>query len=86
MTRWITCRELIDFLWRYLEGEVSEEERLEFEYHLARCPTCVAYMNSYKETVSLGRAAFEDLEAPAPPEVPEDLVAAILTARRSLPG
>jgi anti-sigma factor RsiW len=85
MTRLITCRELIDFLWRYVDGEVSDEERLEFEYHLARCPPCVAYMNTYQETVALGRAAFEDLSAPVPPEVPEDLVTAILVARRKLP-
>jgi anti-sigma factor RsiW len=82
MTRSITCRELIDFLWRYVEEEASEEEKGEFEYHLARCPSCVAYMNTYRQTVALGRAAYEGPDDAVPEDVPEELVAAIVAARR----
>lgn len=85
MTRSMTCHEFIDFLWRYLDGEVTEEERLEFEYHLACCPPCVAYMNTYRETLALGRVAFEEPSGQVPADVPEDLVVAILAARRQLP-
>lgn len=81
MTRSMSCREFIDFLWRYLEGEVTQEEKAEFESHLARCPSCVAYMSSYKATVRLGRSAFDEPDSRVPEEVPEDLVAAILSAR-----
>jgi hypothetical protein len=43
---------------------------------------CVKYLAGYKATIELGRAAFDDPEAPAPDHVPEDLVRAILSAKR----
>lgn len=82
MTNWITCREFIDFLWAYLSGEVTDAQREEFEYHLSGCPSCVAYMNTYQQTVALGKDAFQETEAPVPEEVPEELVQAILAARK----
>ena len=78
--KWITCREFLDFLWAYLSGEVTEEQRAEFEWHLSGCPSCVAYMKSYQRTIELGRSAFS-LE-PTDEPVPEELVQAILQARR----
>ncbi len=91
MTRLLSCREFVDFVWAYLSGEVSSEERSEFELHLALCPSCVAYMANYQKTVELGKLAFsDDAEAgdAVPPDVPEELIDAILAARRrpSLPS
>ncbi len=82
MSRLMTCRELIEFLWRYLDGEVNDAERLEFELHLAQCTSCAAYMESYRTTKRLERLGFEDLDAPVPEEVPDELVQAVLTAKR----
>jgi len=79
----ISCRELVDFLMDYLDGALAEEERGAFERHLEVCPWCVAYLRSYRETVRLGRAALQRSEAPVPGDVPDDLVKAILAARRS---
>jgi anti-sigma factor RsiW len=86
-TRWITCKEFIEFVWAYLSGEVSDAERREFEYHLSGCPSCVAYMNTYKQTIDLTRMAFEEASAeePVPDEVPEELIRAVLAARKA-PG
>jgi anti-sigma factor RsiW len=78
--RKLTCRELIEFLDDYLEGELAREELESFEAHLAVCPYCVDYLKSYRETVRLGRAALS-LDGPVPDDVPEDLVAAILASR-----
>lgn len=78
----ITCKELADFLGAYLDGELAGEELAEFNLHLAQCPWCVAYLKSYEETRLLGRAAFTDPAASAPPDVPEQLVDAILAARK----
>jgi anti-sigma factor RsiW len=78
----MTCREVIDFLMAYLAGELSARERGEFEQHLAECPDCSAYRESYEETIKLGKAVFTDPEALVPQDVPEELVQAILASRR----
>ncbi len=77
----ITCRDFAEFVWAYLDGEVSEAQRFEFDAHMAVCPPCVAYLDTYRRTVELGKRAFRDLDAPLPEDVPEDLVRAILAAR-----
>ena len=77
----MTCRDFITFLLEYSSGELSPEQRREFDAHLAECPWCVAYLNTYEQTIRLGKAAFAQPEAPVPAEVPEELVQAILAAR-----
>ena len=78
----LSCREIADFLMAYEDGELSEPARREFDAHLAECPDCVAYLASYRATLALGKRAFADEDAAAADEVPEDLVAAVLAARR----
>lgn len=76
----MTCRELTDFLDAYLEGEITPAQRAEFERHLALCPPCVAYIDTYEKTCAMARealAADEDVRC----DVPEDLVRAILATR-----
>ena len=77
----MTCRELADFIADYLSGEIPAETRRQFDHHLSLCPNCVNYLASYKTTMELGRRAFEDESADVPPEVPEELVRAIIAAR-----
>lgn len=78
---YITCRELIDFLYLYLENELPEDRRAEFDRHLAVCGPCQAYLRQYKETIGLGRSAFADPDAPPAADTPEELVQAVLKAR-----
>jgi anti-sigma factor RsiW len=79
----LTCREVVEFLWRYEENELSPAERAAFDAHLADCPCCGTYLASYRETVALEHEAFGDLDAWVPESVPEDLVKGILAARRA---
>lgn len=79
---YITCRELIEFLYLYLDGELPADRVVEFERHLSVCESCVAYLNTYKEAIVLGKAACRDWDAPAQREFPEELVGAVLSARR----
>ena len=79
---YITCRELIEFLHLYLDGELPPECVVEFERHLSVCDSCVNYLATYRETIALGKAACEDLDSPVGADVPEELVAVILSARR----
>ena len=78
----MTCREFIEFLWRYIDEVLLPEEREEFEEHLAKCPHCVKYLQSYRQTAQLGKAAVTNLEDVVPGEVPEELITAILAAQR----
>ncbi len=80
----ITCREFADFIRGYLEGELSLTEGLAFRAHLAICPACRAYLQTYQETLCLGRKAFDEDARDIPPEVPEDLVKAVVEARKKL--
>lgn len=79
----MTCREFIDSLVDLLAEDLPEEQRAVFERHLAVCPSCVAYLETYRKAIELGKAAFADPEAPIPNDVPEQLVQAILAARRT---
>lgn len=74
----------------YLDGELSQEQRSAFESHLKACSDCVAFIESYKQTLRLAK----QLQIPeTDPEVdkisennvledvPHGLVDAILAAR-----
>ena len=78
----MTCRELVEFLMDYLDGQLSEPERVCFEEHLGECPDCVAYLATDQETIRLGKEACTAGDDALPPDVPEDLVRAVLAARR----
>jgi len=65
----------------YLNGELPVEERARFDEHLAVCPDCVNYLESYAETVRLGRESFTDPAENVPASVPGELVQAILASR-----
>ena len=78
----MTCQEILDFLMAYLDGELPGEQTVLFEEHLGACPACIDYLNTYQETIRLGRDACAEDDAPCK-EVPEELVRAILAARRA---
>ena len=80
-SEYITCRELIDFIADYLDGTLSPPMRAEFERHLGVCPSCVAYLDSYKKTISMGKMALARTDGPATGAVPEGLLRAIREAR-----
>ncbi|HKQ63156.1 MAG TPA: zf-HC2 domain-containing protein [Candidatus Polarisedimenticolaceae bacterium] len=75
----MTCREFIEILIDYLDGELGPEQLATIDGHLAVCPDCVNYLHSYRRTVELEKAAMQE---PATDgierEVPEELVARIL--------
>jgi anti-sigma factor RsiW len=85
MIPWITCREVVDFLDRYLSGGLDPDAVARFERHLSECPPCVAYMHTYESAAAVSKALLQDAED-APAGVPEDLVQAILQARAADEG
>ncbi len=81
----MTCREFTEFLMDYLEGDLALAERTRFDEHLAACAACVGYLRSYAEAIRLGRTVCEEDHAATDDEVPEELVRAIVSARRRAP-
>ena len=77
----LKCRELVEFLDRYLDGELPSEQAREFRWHLRLCRSCRAYLKTYRETLRLERAALSEPEPSL--EMPEELVAAIVATIRS---
>ena len=70
-----SCREVIEHLDDYLAGELSPEWLAGYEWHLARCLACTAYLATYRETIRAARLASH---SPTPEELPPDLVTIIL--------
>lgn len=79
----ITCEIFEGFIFDYLEGDLPERQRAVFEFHLKICRECRDYLAAYKRATALGKAVFPEPSAPVPEEVPEDLVRAVLEARKS---
>lgn len=77
----ITCREFVEFLWAYVSGELANDRRFEFDAHMAVCPHCINYLDSYAKTMKLEKLAYEDLDEPVPEDMPAELVKAIVAAR-----
>jgi len=49
----ITCREVVEILNDYLEGELPEPERVRVEEHLAGCDGCTTILGEFRETIRL---------------------------------
>ena len=78
---YITCRELFDFIADYLDNTLAPDVRHEFERHLNVCPSCVAYVDSYRQTIRLGKAALAPSDNPADGTAPVGLLKAVRAAR-----
>ena len=81
----MTCKELIAFLMEYVDGELPPDEQHRFDRHLELCADCQTYVTSYRETVRLGKIICRPGKDELPEDVPEDLVQAILMARKTEP-
>ncbi len=77
----ISCKEFADFLGDYFSGELSDAQRAVFDRHMALCSDCRNYLDTYRQTLELeGELKADDEQVPSP-EIPEDLVTAILASR-----
>ena len=78
----ITCEAFEDFILAYLEGDLTGRQKFVFEMHLKLCRECREYLAAYRTSLELAKSG-EALVASSLPEVPEDLVAAVMAARKS---
>jgi anti-sigma factor (TIGR02949 family) len=49
----MTCRDALQRLMEYLDGELTAATLADFEAHLARCAPCRAYLATYRRTNEL---------------------------------
>ena len=60
----LTCRQFVDFLDAYIDGELADEPRATFEVHIEACPPCRDYLKSYADTIRLARGACREPDDP----------------------
>ena len=79
----VSCREFEAFLIDYFEDSLPKRQRLVFDMHLKLCRECREYLIAFKRSIDVSKRVFADLDEPTPAEIPEDLVRAIIDARKT---
>ena len=74
----MNCKDFINFLNAYSDGELAEKLRASFERHMGHCPPCRHFLDGYQKTSHLARRCAHDETNHEEP--PEALVNAILAA------
>lgn len=81
--RMITCREFNDFIFDYIEGNLSKKQTVLFKRHMRVCRSCrnflKTYLAAYKAKGQI--LPYDDIEVPD--TVPQDLIDSILDVRRT---
>jgi len=70
------CRDVGQLLYEYVEQRLEPSVSRQLEQHLADCPGCLAFINTYKQTIHLSK------ELPCeeiPPELQQKLRSFIKT-------
>lgn len=72
----IVCRSGVELIMEYMEGELAPDVRAAIDEHVAGCPRCMAFIETYRETPRIMREATAI-------EMPSDLEVSLLAALRS---
>jgi len=65
-TAHLSCRELVELVTNYLEGALTQEDRLRFQHHLSGCDHCTTYLDQMRRTIELtGTLRVEDVSPQA---------------------
>ena len=75
----IVCMSGVELLMEYMDGALAPGVRAAIEAHVAGCPRCEAFIESYRETPRIVRDATRV-------EMPADLEASLLAALRASRG
>lgn len=74
-----TCREVVELITAYLEGDLVTDERRRVEEHLAGCQGCTNYLEQMRATIRLTGMLTEE-------QIPEEQKAKLLAAFRDWRG
>jgi anti-sigma factor RsiW len=78
-----TCQSGVDLLMEYLEGTLAADVRAALEVHVAGCPRCVAFVESYRRTPAMLRTA---TAVSLPPDLAQSLLDVLRAERRKNEG
>jgi len=81
----IDCKSLEKFVVEFLDNQLPKDTRAAFLKHIEECKHCDEYLQSYRQTIELSKAALSDDSSGDKAGIPEELVEAILAANRK-PG
>ena len=70
----IECRQIAELLGDYLDGTLPSHTRDLIDFHIDGCPPCVAFINTYRGTVSATRNL---ADVPIPSELKKRLLAVL---------
>ncbi len=62
----VTCESAVELLAEYVDGSMEASLRAAFEAHIADCPPCVDFLQTYRATIAVSRKA---CDVPVPSEV-----------------
>ncbi len=72
----IRCVEFVEQITEWLDGGMSDDDRLVFEEHLAFCSPCTRYVEQFRKALELMKERDEHLGDAPPPEVRNALLEA----------
>ena len=78
----INCQECADFIIDYVEGNLSDGVADDFKIHLEKCPPCLEYVESYRETMRVTKSLCCEEEKKKLGCCPESLIQKILLLRK----
>ncbi len=59
-----TCRQMTDLICKYVNDDLGPRLKRDFKQHLAICPDCVAFLNTYGKTMAIaGSLRVEEVPA-----------------------
>jgi anti-sigma factor RsiW len=60
----LTCRELVELVTAYLEGDLPPDEAARLERHVADCDGCAMVLDEFRDTIRLTGMLTEDAVSP----------------------
>jgi len=72
------CRQIADLLGEYFDGTLPKATRELLEWHIEGCPPCVAFVNTYRGTITAARKLSD---VPIPTELKQRLLSVLKTRR-----
>ena len=73
MTSLLTCKQLLDELSEYLDGNVQDDVRSHLDKHVSECPNCWVVVDTTKRTLQI----YKGMD---PQPIPDELHARLMKA------
>jgi hypothetical protein len=68
------CRQIAELLGDYIDGSLPSHLRELIDFHIDGCQPCVAFMNTYRSTITVTRSL---AGTPIPPELKSRLLSVL---------